>query len=203
MMTHSIEGIVVRNAVIGQPLQSTLFGVSVVIWIVMEISQGLRRRSGAANSDRYSLLVLRACITGGMLLAGLSLRVSAASMPNSVAILVLGLCLMWAGGALRWWCFRTLGRYFTFTVMTSPDQSVVTSGPYRFLRHPSYAGMLLALAGVGLVFGNWLSLAAAIVVPLIGLLYRIHVEETALASTLGHTYTSYAFRRKRLVPLVW
>jgi protein-S-isoprenylcysteine O-methyltransferase Ste14 len=163
----------------------------------------LRRRSGAANSDRYSLLVLRACITGGMLLAGLSLRVSAASMPNSVAILVLGLCLMWAGGALRWWCFRTLGRYFTFTVMTSPDQSVVTSGPYRFLRHPSYAGMLLALAGVGLVFGNWLSLAAAIVVPLIGLLYRIHVEETALASTLGHTYTSYAFRRKRLVPLVW
>src|SRR5690242_2630297 len=120
MMTHSIEGIVVRNALIGQPLQSTLLGVSVVIWIVMEISQGLRRRSGAASSDRFSLLVLRACITGGMLLAALSLRVSAASMPNSMAILVLGLCLIWAGGALRWWCFRTLGRYFTFTVMTSP-----------------------------------------------------------------------------------
>jgi protein-S-isoprenylcysteine O-methyltransferase Ste14 len=48
-----------------------------------------------------------------------------------------------------------LGHYFTFTVMTSANQPVITTGPYRVLRHPSYAGILLVLAGIGLSYGNW------------------------------------------------
>ena len=96
-----------------------------------------------------------------------------------------------------------LGRYFTFTFMTSANQPVITTGPYRLLRHPSYAGILLILGGIGLSLGNWLSPAALILLHLAGFIYRIHVEEAALSAVLGGAYTTYAGGRKRIVPLVW
>lgn len=96
-----------------------------------------------------------------------------------------------------------MGRFFTFTVMTSADQPVITTGPYGWLRHPSYTGLLLILCGIGLSFGNWLSLAAITLVPLVGFINRIKVEETALSTALGSEYVTYAAGRKRLIPFVW
>jgi protein-S-isoprenylcysteine O-methyltransferase Ste14 len=114
-----------------------------------------------------------------------------------------GLGLMVAGIALRGWSFLTLGEYFTFTVQVSDDQQVVKTGPYRLLRHPSYAGILLICLGVGLAGANWVGLAVLVLVPLALLLYRIHIEERALLTTLGDRYRDYALGRKRLIPLVW
>jgi protein-S-isoprenylcysteine O-methyltransferase Ste14 len=111
--------------------------------------------------------------------------------------------LIWAGIGLRWWSFRALGRYFTFTVQTSADQPVITSGPYRVIRHPSYAGVMLILVGLAATYGNWLSVAVFLVIALAGFVHRIRIEEAALSATLGRAYTSYASGRKRLVPLVW
>jgi protein-S-isoprenylcysteine O-methyltransferase Ste14 len=105
--------------------------------------------------------------------------------------------------ALRGWSFAALGQYFTFTVMVSSDQPVVTAGPYRVLRHPSYTGILLACMGVGLAAANWAGLAAITLLPLAILLWRIHIEENALLATLGDRYRTYASHHKRLVPLVW
>ena len=87
--------------------------------------------------------------------------------------------------------------------MVSSNQPVVANGPYRVLRHPSYSGLLLALTGVGLTSANWVGLAAITLLPLTAILWRIHVEEGALLTTLGDRYRCYASRHKRLVPLVW
>jgi protein-S-isoprenylcysteine O-methyltransferase Ste14 len=117
--------------------------------------------------------------------------------------MALAVALTVGGTAFRLWAVRTLGAYFTRTVQVSDDQRVVEAGPYRWLRHPSYTGSLVAAAGVGLALGNWGSLAL-IVVPLsASLLYRIKVEERALAASLGDPYRSYCGRTKRLVPLVY
>src|SRR5690349_11491363 len=112
---------------------------------------------------------------------------------------------MIVGGVALWaWCFRTLGHYFTLTVQTSADQPVITAGPYRVLRHPSYAGLLLALLGVATVaMRNWLSLLVVAVAVGGGLAYRIRVEERALLRDLGADYRAYAATHKRLVPFVW
>ena len=111
--------------------------------------------------------------------------------------------LLWAAIALRQWSFRTLGSYFTFTVQTSPDQTVVTTGPYRFVRHPAYSALLLAAAAGGLYVGNWLSLVALVATVAAGLAYRITVEERALTDDIGPAYRDYAATHKRLVPFVW
>jgi protein-S-isoprenylcysteine O-methyltransferase Ste14 len=99
--------------------------------------------------------------------------------------------------------FRALGRYFTLDVMTSTDQPVITTDPYRIVRHPSYVGLLLVLAEIGIKDTNWLSLVALLLLPLTGFMHRIHVEEAALSATLGEAYRSYAESRNCIIPFVW
>jgi Phospholipid methyltransferase len=93
----------------------------------------------------------------------------AAAFGHNAAGFAVGMVMLVGGVALRLWSFRVLGRYFTFTVKVSPDQPVVTAGPYRLLRHPGYAGGLLATAGIGVLWGNWVSLAV-IVLPLLAII---------------------------------
>jgi protein-S-isoprenylcysteine O-methyltransferase Ste14 len=182
---------------------STVFVASALVWLATEVLQALRRRPTAANADRWSLLVVRVCMVCGVLAAEFALRVPAAALPASPVLFGLSLTTLWCGMGLRWWSFRTLGRFFTFNVMTSPDQPVITTGPYRVLRHPSYTGLLLTLLGIGLAFGNWLSLAGLMVFACIGMLNRIRVEESALSAALGEQYVAFARTRKRLIPYVW
>jgi protein-S-isoprenylcysteine O-methyltransferase Ste14 len=184
-----------------------LFACTLGVWVVSEnlqaLRQALRRRAEATSADRGSLVVVRLCAAAGVVLAALALQVTATASTYHAVVFGISLCVVWAGIGLRWWCFRTLGRSFTFTVMTSTTQPVITTGPYRVLRHPSYTGILLVLGGIGLSYGNWLSLAALLLLPLLGVLNRIRVEEAALSATLGAAYTTYANGRKRLIPFVW
>jgi protein-S-isoprenylcysteine O-methyltransferase Ste14 len=80
---------------------------------------------------------------------------------------------------------------------------VVTSGPYRYLGHPSYTGLLLAFGGLGVFFGSWLSVAVLLVPITLALVHRIHLEESVLTSTLGPAYVASRARTKRLVRGVW
>ena len=110
---------------------------------------------------------------------------------------------VWLGLALRVWSVVTLGRSFRTSVQVRRDQAVVSRGPYRWVRHPSYSALLLILVGVGLMFGSWLGLAACVVLPAAALLWRIRVEEAALLGVLGESYGEYRAHTKRLVPRVW
>jgi len=110
---------------------------------------------------------------------------------------------MVAGIVLRQWSVALLGKSFTVDVRVHEGQQVIDRGPYRFVRHPSYTGMLLTFAGIGLALGNWLSLACVLLVPLVGLVLRIRVEERTLLAELGEPYRRFAEGRARLVPHVW
>ncbi len=87
--------------------------------------------------------------------------------------------------------------------MIDDDHQLITTGPYRRLRHPSYAGSLLTLAGIGLALGSWLSLLLAVLGALIGFTRRIQIEEAALQTRFGAAYTAWAQRTWRLVPFMW
>ncbi len=144
--------------------------VTVVPWVVLELRQALHRRPGATRSDGGSQFVVRAGVGGGILVGLLLARaVPAARIEPEAPAAWLGLVFVWCGAGLRIWCFRTLGTYFTFTVQTSGDQTIIDTGPYRWLRHPSYTGILLAYTGIGFFFGNWLSALAILTGGLLGL----------------------------------
>jgi protein-S-isoprenylcysteine O-methyltransferase Ste14 len=103
--------------------------------------------------------------------------------------------------ALRWYSISVLGTSFTCNVATHPGQQVVQSGPYRWIRHPSYTGGLLTVLGVLVCCLNWASLAALILVAF-GYANRIRVEERALAADLGPAYRDYMRRTRRLIPFL-
>ena len=128
----------------------------------------------------------------------------AAAIRAGAASFAAGLLLLLAGIALRAWSFRAMrGRYFSFTIAAGPGQQVVTSGPYRLLRHPGHAGFVLACAGIGLMTANWAAVAALTALPLAMLAWRIHAEERALLATAGERYSTYAAARRRMIPLIW
>ena len=87
-------------------------------------------------------------------------------------------------------------------VVVQPGQEVVSSAPYRWVRHPSYTGQWLEMAGVGLSTGNALSTVICVTVPLIGIIRRITGEERELTASLPG-YGEYARDRARLIPLIW
>ena len=169
----------------------------VMAWGAMELSQysqGVDARKGATRVGRPSWrLATWACLIAANVVLYLAPHIvpAAAIRPGAVTFTA-GMVVLLAGVALRGWSFKTLGDYFTFTVMVSSDQPVVARGPYRVLRHPGYTGLLLACAGVGLTAANWASVAGMTLLPLAAILWRIHIEEGALLTTLGDRYRCYA-----------
>ncbi|MEO7233959.1 MAG: isoprenylcysteine carboxylmethyltransferase family protein [Lapillicoccus sp.] len=175
-----------------------------VAWVVLELRQSRHTRPEAHDGDRGSRSVIGVAAAVGILLAIAARRgLPGFAIGDPVAAGWCGLGMLCAARALRQWSFWTLGRYFTFTVRTSSDQTVITTGPYRFVRHPAYSALLLAAAAGGLYVDNWLSLVALVAAVAAGLAHRISVEERALSRDVGAAYRTYALTHKRLVPFVW
>jgi protein-S-isoprenylcysteine O-methyltransferase Ste14 len=115
----------------------------------------------------------------------------------------LGCACLVLGIAIRLTAVATLRRQFTTTVTIVAQHRLVVSGPYRYVRHPAYLGLLLSLLGLGLSSGNWVVLAVAVALPLAAILYRIRVEERALVRHFGPAYVDYAGRTRRLLPGIY
>ena len=161
-------------------------------------------RSGT-QSERWSLLVVFVTVGGG--LAGgfvLAQRHVATISIGRWPLFVVGFALMATGLFIRHWAaVLTLGRLFTVDVRVHPGQTVVESGPYRWVRHPSYTGMIVFFVGLGLAASDWASLATLVLLPTVGLVVRIHSEERALLDGLGEQYSRFAATRRRLFSGVW
>ncbi|HEY1916576.1 MAG TPA: isoprenylcysteine carboxylmethyltransferase family protein [Streptosporangiaceae bacterium] len=185
-----------------------LYLLGVMTWYSIELIEYLRqrewRRGTTKAGPRAYWPAFWACMAGAVAVLFLAPHiVPAAAIGDPVAGFVVGMVLLVAGVALRVWSFQALGRYFTFTVRTSPDQPVISSGPYRLLRHPGYAGGLLATIGIGVMWGNWLSLGVLAALSTLFIVWRIRTEERTLLASMAGRYGAYAAQHKRLVPLVW
>ena len=174
------------------------------LWVALELRQSTTYRPEGVRANWGGEVVFRLIVGVGALAAGVLSAVAPwATIRRGTVADLIGLVLFWGGISLRFWSFHTLGRYFTLTVQTSSDQPVIADGPYRMIRHPSYAGLLLIIGAVGLFIGNWLSLVCLTVAVAGGLVFRIRVEERALTQNIGDGYRDYAATHKRLVPFIW
>ncbi|MGD8328257.1 MAG: isoprenylcysteine carboxylmethyltransferase family protein [Gemmatimonadales bacterium] len=185
----------------------TLLQILMVVWAVAETSLMIRtraRRGTARQGARGSAWIVWTVIAfsiGGALWAQAS---PAPRFPVQQAVCVwTGLAVMLSGMVVRLAAIRQLGRYFSVDVAIQREHRVIRSGLYAHLRHPSYTGMLLAFLGLGIALGNWLSLALAALPTTAVVLYRIGVEEQALAHEFGDEYQRYREQTSRLVPGIY
>jgi len=119
--------------------------------------------------------------------------------PSPPEVQYLGVMVMLAGLGFAVWARFTLGRNWSGVVTVKQDHVLITRGPYTWVRHPIYSGILLILVGTALVLGTLLSCLEVAAVALAFWL-KLRIEERFMTETFGQQYTEYRQRVKALVP---
>ena len=124
------------------------------IWIAFEVGLVIRDNSrgrGKTTSDKGTRYFNFSAITVGIIVAAILSGFSNFFFPGgkTITIFFIGIAVMLIGMALRCWAVFTLGASFRTTIETDRDQRVVSNGPYKLIRHPSYGGWLLICGGYG------------------------------------------------------
>jgi protein-S-isoprenylcysteine O-methyltransferase Ste14 len=178
-----------------------------ILWILSEVIGGavqpLMRGGRSARTrrrDRGSFLLIYVGVVVYFIIAFSFAGDGIAKLPS--AAYYLGIIIMVLGIVIRQWAIAVLGRFFSRTLRVQQGQTVVETGPYRYVRHPSYTGTLIFFVGFGLALQSWGAVLALVPIFAVAYGYRIHVEEKLLIAELGEAYVSYARRTKRLIPYV-
>lgn len=175
------------------------------VWVAFEFAliareQKLSRGGESDDSTRWPIFI---SVSVGAAAAWVLSFLESGTLQNARYYTPIGASLMLSGIAFRWWAVQSLGRHFRLAVTIDREHTLVTAGPYRILRHPSYTGTLVTLAGWAISFGTLFGLGAALLIALPSLVRRMKVEENALRSALGDEYLSYLRRTHRIVPGIW
>jgi protein-S-isoprenylcysteine O-methyltransferase Ste14 len=126
-----------------------------------------------------------------------------AVLPRTGWMKAIGAGLIILGTALFVWARRALQANYSGHVSVKSEQTLIQSGPYRFIRHPAYAGYLLMALGISLGYSSLAGLCAIPLLLVPGLVYRIRVEEKLLAAHFGEQFHQYSSRTARLIPGIW
>lgn len=187
-------------------LKISIFVLVIGGWAVSEAaSEVLARRRGmraGVKRDRGSMALSLSLGLLGVACAFLFPIVLPFATIMWKAAFWFGLLLAVLGIVLRWSARLALGRYFTGQVLIQKGHVIVQHGPYRWIRHPSYSGALLLAMGIGSMLGNWISVFIIVFGAVVGLSYRISIEERALLVEVPD-YAGYMARTKRLIPFVF
>ncbi|MER8072819.1 isoprenylcysteine carboxylmethyltransferase family protein [Streptomyces sp. NPDC094034] len=178
------------------PLPAVMIGVY-LCWVLLEARITFRTARMGDTEDDHGTEILYGLSRFATVLAALY-----GPLPDGTPLSATGpLLLLLAGIALRLVSIRTLGAFYSHRVRKDADHRVATSGPYRLLRHPAYAGMLLAHVGLVGYFLNPFSVALLLLLFVPAVVRRISVEEKVMSTVVG--YRDFMAGRKRLVPFLW
>jgi protein-S-isoprenylcysteine O-methyltransferase Ste14 len=122
-----------------------------------------------------------------------------ASVPIPLWVRWCGFVLIAIWGALFVWTFQTLGKNLTDTVVTRKEHTLVTTGPYRYVRHPFYLAFLVAVIGGSIVTANWFLFVTSLL-PFSFIVARTRIEEEKLVERFGDEYRDYMAKTGRFWP---
>lgn len=157
-----------------------IFGASEVLLTIIK-SRGRQDAASDAGSLRLIWITVAMSLTAAFFLAG---ALPEGRFRDVEQMRAVGVSIFVSGAALRWYAIFYLGSYFTVDVRIAESQRVIDTGPYRFVRHPSYTGVLMEFLGFALCIGNGWSMLLLLPV-VVAFSYRIRVEERALEQGWG------------------
>lgn len=115
----------------------------------------------------------------------------------------IGLAMLYGGVFFRNYSIYILGKQFTSKVQIVDNHQLITVGPYRFLRHPSYTGAYIMMLGICVLQQTWLMLGVTVIAVLYAYSKRIEAEEATLSAFFGEKYQIYQMTTKRMFPAIW
>lgn len=185
-----------------------ILAVAMAVFVPVALYHRIRSQASGETLDRrqeglFILLTLRPCglaAMGGLVAFVLNPAWMAwAAMPLPAALRWSGVAIGLPTLALAVWTFRSLGRNITDTVVTRREHTLVTSGPYRFVRHPLYVTTALAFVANAFTTANW-SIALTGFAAVALLMVRTAIEEAKLVERFGDDYRRYMARTGRFFP---
>lgn len=156
------------------------------------------RQKPAERSDRGSYFIISIIALVALGIGVLIRRSNIGTLSGSFQWI--GLIVILAGLFLREWALIKLGRFFSRTVQIEQGHKVVKDGPYRWIRHPAYTGMILIDTGVIMALGTWLGALVTLILMTASVMYRISVEEKTLLRAFGDEYRKYMAQTWKLFP---
>jgi protein-S-isoprenylcysteine O-methyltransferase len=168
---------------------------------VLQPSYALTARA-EGREDRGTFIQIVGSVYATQVAALLELVVRKPAARPFDAVAWAALATMVAGLALRAWAVRTLGRSFTLEIRVEPGQRVIQDGPYRWIRHPSYAGAWLTVVASCILLESWIAAGLGAIVLAAGFTRRIRHEERLLVERCSG-YPAYVTRTGALVPRLW
>jgi protein-S-isoprenylcysteine O-methyltransferase Ste14 len=175
-----------------------VFASVFLAWILIESKISKEELNKGNRTSDYGTCELYAMGQAAVFLSALWFS-SAWESPNIFHII--GFTVFLAGIAYRLWAIKTLGKYYSHIVREIDAHKIVDFGPYRHIRHPAYAGMILANLGVTIFFFNLITLILLLLILIPAIILRIIIEEKTLFRIDG--YGKFAQNRQRLIPGIW
>lgn len=181
-----------------------------IFWLILEFITRLIARMNVNSKERYDfamtkdegswwLITFSSAVMSVLILSVLHFRWE----PNLPDYLFpIGVLLMGIGILLRAWAVISLGKFFTMEVVIYSNHDLIETGPYRWVRHPSYLGALVTTVGFGIASGYLVVLLSFLAILVLALGYRIYVEEKALKEKFGDEWVSYSARTYWILPWI-
>lgn len=181
------------------------FGVVIVYWVRRIRFWRPRAKGEMVKEERndWSFWFIVVGMISALYLPPIEYLYFPAALPRATWMQVTGLLLIIFGSALFIWARRTLGNFYSGHLSVIEGQRLIQIGPYRFIRHPAYAGYLLIVLGLTLGYSSLAGFAAILFLLLPSVIYRIRVEDKLLAEHFGAQFEDYAKKIKHLIPKVW
>jgi protein-S-isoprenylcysteine O-methyltransferase len=173
------------------------------LWLLMIVYLTVAAAGGKRDTETHlgQSFGLLFAIIAAFVLPHLSIFSFVNFAPVSTALSILGLILAMGGDAFLIWARQALGRNWSQTVAAKEGHELITSGPYRYVRHPMYTGGLVAAVGSAVVAGG----AFVFLLILLGVIFiwRTGAEDKLMTELFPDEYPEYMKRTKKLIPFVW
>jgi protein-S-isoprenylcysteine O-methyltransferase Ste14 len=183
-----------------------VLGIAFALWLCIEVPLSVRNRasgSEAGGRDKNTLSAIWATLVLANSMALIVACTGAWRISGKPCFVWIGIAIFAIGVVLRLASIVTLGRLFTYNVAIRDGHALKTTGLYRLMRHPGYAGLFIAFIGIDLALNDWLSFAIGVIPLFIVLSRRIAVEEKVLIAEFGDAYVQYQRRTRRLFPGIY
>jgi protein-S-isoprenylcysteine O-methyltransferase Ste14 len=168
-------------------------------WLLAAFFQkpNARRQSIGSRLTQMSIILL---VLAPFLLCGQRVGLIHRHLyPNLLVVQYFGVLLVVLGFGFAVWARFVLGRNWSGIVTVKEDHTLITSGPYGWVRHPIYTGILLALLGTAITLGTILNMVEVPAVAF-ALWLKLRTEEKFMLETFGEQYIDYGQRIKALIP---
>lgn len=172
----------------------------IFFWFLFRAAARMTRERGGRSDSRSRFGIILQSI--GICLAGLGPARSTIPSFSLAGVLATLFVVLLTGGTIVLFAAssRALGKNWSLVARTRSDHELVRNGPYGWVRHPIYLGMLLFLLGLAVAWGHWLQLVIAVPIFLAGTAVRIRLEETLLHQNFGNAFEEYRRSTPALIP---